>query len=291
MPKDGIDREVITADICRYLGNDALVRPSQKEDSAGRRVEGYIINGYRNLTSAMIADLKADSTRWDQERRSAARSNVPYLNSRTHESRQYHGPTEGSAHAPSHAPSRDYVSSAPGGIPGQSAYDSSGQYPPSGYSQPPPVGYAGQQQYDSNYYVAGANMRMEVEEPPRRGVPPPASGFSGAPSGYAAPRTAYPQEDRSPYSQPVAQQPNSYTQPVYDGRASASVPTTYPQQMDSTAYDQGGFRDSSYPAQSGYSQPPMDPSYSTAGPANPRRNDRAREPDPRDSRDQRRRHH
>jgi hypothetical protein len=27
VPKDGIDREVITADICRYLGNDALVRP------------------------------------------------------------------------------------------------------------------------------------------------------------------------------------------------------------------------------------------------------------------------
>jgi chaperone required for assembly of F1-ATPase len=24
---DGIDREVITTDICRYLGNDALVRP------------------------------------------------------------------------------------------------------------------------------------------------------------------------------------------------------------------------------------------------------------------------
>jgi hypothetical protein len=27
----GIDREVITADICRYLGNDALVRPGTYE--------------------------------------------------------------------------------------------------------------------------------------------------------------------------------------------------------------------------------------------------------------------
>jgi hypothetical protein len=27
IPKDGIDREVITADICRYLGNNALIRP------------------------------------------------------------------------------------------------------------------------------------------------------------------------------------------------------------------------------------------------------------------------
>lgn len=31
IPRDGIDREVITADICRYLGNDALVRPGNYE--------------------------------------------------------------------------------------------------------------------------------------------------------------------------------------------------------------------------------------------------------------------
>jgi hypothetical protein len=31
VPRDGIDREVITADVCRYLGNDALVRPGVYE--------------------------------------------------------------------------------------------------------------------------------------------------------------------------------------------------------------------------------------------------------------------
>ena len=31
VPEDGIDREVITADICRYLGSDALVRPGTYE--------------------------------------------------------------------------------------------------------------------------------------------------------------------------------------------------------------------------------------------------------------------
>jgi hypothetical protein len=36
VPKDGIDREVITADICRYLGNDALVRPGNYEVSIER---------------------------------------------------------------------------------------------------------------------------------------------------------------------------------------------------------------------------------------------------------------
>lgn len=33
VPRDGIDREVISADICRYLGNDALVRPGVYEVS------------------------------------------------------------------------------------------------------------------------------------------------------------------------------------------------------------------------------------------------------------------
>lgn len=31
---EGIDREVITADICRYLGNDALVKPGDVEVSS-----------------------------------------------------------------------------------------------------------------------------------------------------------------------------------------------------------------------------------------------------------------
>ena len=37
VPKDGIDREVITADICRYLGNDAIVRPGNYEVGFERR--------------------------------------------------------------------------------------------------------------------------------------------------------------------------------------------------------------------------------------------------------------
>ncbi|KAJ5104542.1 hypothetical protein NUU61_001889 [Penicillium alfredii] len=62
IPGDGISREVIQADICRYLGNDALVRPG----SHGGR-PGFFIRAYRNLTSEMIADLKADSARWEAD--------------------------------------------------------------------------------------------------------------------------------------------------------------------------------------------------------------------------------
>ena len=82
VPRDGIDREVITADICRYLGNDALVRPGTYEvglpsqpspcppvtpsprreapppgylsiiqQADGRAIQGYYITAYRNLTS------------------------------------------------------------------------------------------------------------------------------------------------------------------------------------------------------------------------------------------------
>ncbi|RFU33055.1 hypothetical protein B7463_g3298, partial [Scytalidium lignicola] len=55
VPKEGIDREVITADICRYLGNDALVWPGPS---------------YRtNQARSIIADLKVDSERWEAERR------------------------------------------------------------------------------------------------------------------------------------------------------------------------------------------------------------------------------
>ncbi|KAK3905522.1 hypothetical protein C8A05DRAFT_41528 [Staphylotrichum tortipilum] len=73
VPRDGIDREVISSDICRYLGRDALVRPGTYESQDGRPIQGYYITAYRNLTSAMIQDLKADSARWEQERRAASR--------------------------------------------------------------------------------------------------------------------------------------------------------------------------------------------------------------------------
>ncbi|KAB5547000.1 hypothetical protein GE09DRAFT_197081 [Coniochaeta sp. 2T2.1] len=125
LSRDGIDREVITADICRYLGNDALVRPGTYEYPDGRVAQGYFITAYRNLTTAMVQDLKADSARWDAERRAATRgqpgaaggtklssqpnakfvrqSNSPtapsrgndgYRNSETHHQRQYYGPSD-----------------------------------------------------------------------------------------------------------------------------------------------------------------------------------------------------
>ncbi len=124
VPREGIDEDVIRADICRYLGNDAQVRQGTYENpQTGQLQPGYFITAYRNLTSAMIADLKADSQRWREERWEAERrplasrgqppngafqmfrtqeavgrkSNnwaAEYLASTTHHSRQHYGPTE-----------------------------------------------------------------------------------------------------------------------------------------------------------------------------------------------------
>lgn len=70
IPRDGIDRDVITANICHYLGKDALVRPGTYQDPITCQVtQGYHITARRNLTEEMMKSLKEDSARLDAERR------------------------------------------------------------------------------------------------------------------------------------------------------------------------------------------------------------------------------
>jgi hypothetical protein len=64
LPDAGIDWEVLQHEICRYLGNDATVRPCQR---GGRG--GYLVRAYRFFTAAMIEDLKIDSANWRKEQR------------------------------------------------------------------------------------------------------------------------------------------------------------------------------------------------------------------------------
>ncbi|GIK00215.1 hypothetical protein Aspvir_004235 [Aspergillus viridinutans] len=138
IPGDGISREVIQADICRYLGNDALGR------------QGYFIRAYRNLTSEMIADLKADSARWEADvmRRAdqgyprgsyihdynvRAAPNVvpaPYASSSIHEVRQQAGPSPPPTY--SQQPSQPYVdpyTQAPYGATQSPSYTAPSSYP------------------------------------------------------------------------------------------------------------------------------------------------------------------
>jgi hypothetical protein len=245
VPKDGIDREVITADICRYLGNDALVRPGNYENPQTRQVQaGYFITAYRNLTTAMIADLKADSERWEAERRATAsrgqpsngislrdsdgivrKSNTPiveYRASTTHQSRQYYGPTEA---AP--AAMQQYAATAATGTP-QGVYDNGGtQYQQqSSYAQPA-AGYAAQPQgyaVQDNYYVAGADMAIDQRGSSAR-IPVTQAGTVPRSNVQYSATPTYQQDNRSntyysPQPGPVVSSTQYPTQPTdpYYGR-------------------------------------------------------------------------
>ncbi|KAI1006986.1 hypothetical protein K3495_g1229 [Podosphaera aphanis] len=276
VPKDGIDREVITADICRYLGNDALVRPGSYENpSTGTVQQGFYITAYRNLTSAMIADLKTDSARWEQERRAAtSRGNVGYTQSRTHESRQQWGPS-GEA-TPGYIP-------APLPVASQQGYD---QYPPPNYPQavvgsfgkPPPVSYMPQE----NHYIAGSNMALEQS----RGYPPSA--------GIEIPRANAPQYASMPSAQ---QYPNQMQDPCY-GRAPIPAPPQapypderkqyYSQQGPPSAYggvydSRDSYSDRPYPEAGPYPPQTIAP-LGTPIPPNSHRRERDRDLDMRDQR-------
>ncbi|KAK1983527.1 hypothetical protein LZ30DRAFT_477685 [Colletotrichum cereale] len=70
IPIDGIDQEVITADINRYLGDDASVQRGQRWDFETRQFAHiYWIRSFRPLAAADIDNLRADSWRWELEKR------------------------------------------------------------------------------------------------------------------------------------------------------------------------------------------------------------------------------
>ncbi|KKK25177.1 hypothetical protein AOCH_004555 [Aspergillus ochraceoroseus] len=109
---DGISREVIQADICRYLGNDAL---------------------------EMIADLKADSARWEADVRS--RADQANYSSAHPEMPQGQGPSPPTTYA---APPQQYAE----------------QYPPSGYPATSTPPYTNAPSYPPNHsgaFGAGQN--------------------------------------------------------------------------------------------------------------------------------------
>ncbi len=180
----------------------------------------------------MIADLKADSERWEAERRATAsrgqpsngisfrdsdgivrKSNTPiveYRASTTHQSRQYYGPTSETASAVSSGAYQQPASSSSGQV-----YDSSVQ---GGYAQPnyaqPSSGYQQQTpayvQDTPNYYVSGGNMIVDPRDSnPRMGAQPVTSQSltprSNVP--YATSGASYQQPDpRSSYYTSTGQQ-------------------------------------------------------------------------------------
>jgi len=162
----------------------------------------------------MIADLKADSERWEAERRATAsrgqpsngisfrdsdgnvrKSNTPiveYRASTTHQSRQYYGPTEA-------APGGGQIG-YPSAASAQTAqvYDSSqGVYQQQSYAQPQ-SGYAQPQSgypQGDNYYVAGADMAVDTRGSAAR-IPVSQAGVPRSNIQYASSTSAYPSQSR-----------------------------------------------------------------------------------------------
>ncbi|KAF5682705.1 hypothetical protein FCIRC_4850 [Fusarium circinatum] len=246
VPRDGIDREVISADICRYLGNDALVRPGHYENpQTGQAVQGYYITAYRNLTTAMIEDLKADSARWDSERRAQTSRNtsgVQYRYSETHQSRQHHGPTEGPYQTDPYA--RDPGFDGP-------------RYP--GTGAPGYTGAAGSygQSYGASSSGAFAGYAQTQQSPP-----PADARFSSTTAATMDP--SY-QASQSPY---VAVGTNQRPRGGYDPYANqmAASSAAAQQAYATAAPTQQGYTATAYPYSgqappAGYAMQPQDPFY------------------------------
>lgn len=291
VPKDGIDREVITADICRYLGNDALVRPGVYESR-----QGYYINAYRNLTSEMIADLKADSLRWENERRlSATRgqpTNVGYRESNTHQSRQYYGPSEAQ---PAGAPGYSTGTTTGNQVvyeAGPSYQQNYSQQPAQNYGAQPGPSYAQPGTYgtvDNNYYAGG---NLGIADSSRTRVPISQSGIN-VPRTIASdapyPGTPYQGENRSYYQAqpgpPVSSAQTYTSQPPQEPYYRAPPPTDMYSAQE--PYDNHpNYQDNGYSAPQ--SQPSISQSTTAAVPNTGTRREHNREPDTRDNRNRRR---
>ncbi|KAF4455313.1 hypothetical protein F53441_2327 [Fusarium austroafricanum] len=248
VPRDGIDREVISADICRYLGNDALVRPGHYENpQTGQAVQGYYITAYRNLTTAMIEDLKADSARWDSERRAQTSRNtsgVQYRYSETHQSRQHHGPTEGPYQTDPYA--RD------------SAYDGP-RYPGTGAP-----GYTGAAGSYSQSYGASSSGAFAGYAQSQQSPPPADTRFSAAPA--AAVMNASYQASQSPYVDVGTNRRQGGGFDPYANQMASSSAAAAQQAYVTAAPTQQGYTATAYPYSgqappAGYTMQPQDPFY------------------------------
>ncbi|KAF2788672.1 hypothetical protein K505DRAFT_254993 [Melanomma pulvis-pyrius CBS 109.77] len=205
---EGIAREVITADIQRYLGPDALVRPGPGTGEYEGR-NGYWITAYRTLTSQMIQDLKMDSTRWQQEQgRQESGRGVAYQDSRTHAARQHWGPSQ-AQEAAAYEPPRQ-----PASRPQQS-------YTTSQHTQPYAAGDQHYTTTPTSAYSTSAYPAPTTHTTPRTQPDPyanyPQTGREH--QSYATPQYSYPQHAaQEAYRQPAAPPPqHGYAAPRYFG--------------------------------------------------------------------------
>ncbi|THX11851.1 hypothetical protein D6D13_04658 [Aureobasidium pullulans] len=265
VPKDGINRQVISADIQKYLGNDATVRPG-KDKVNNKEIEGYWIKAYRNLTSEMINDLRMASTKWEQEQRSGRRG--AYEDSHTYRQATNTGPpnANGAYRASTNSPQLDGAYLPPNGhvpphvaqrIPIPDMASSPYEDPRSRmYGLPPHSG--------APVTTGFGDPSMYASHQPRQapnGYAPPGEFYNGPP-GYA--HDVPPPHMRNPPQYPPQYPPGHrdprdeirYAQEYQDPRGYANYPPV------SVAQNGGA---SSPQTTSNYPQPRMPPQYDQYG--------------------------
>ncbi|KAL8804254.1 MAG: hypothetical protein Q9200_005903 [Gallowayella weberi] len=234
---EGIHREVMQRELCKFLGPDALSRPGSYNGQ-----KGFIVTAVRPFTSKMIETLQSLSQDYEREKRemnsrgykgspmraspSAAlpnpSSDYPYSSSRTRERQEAVDPYEPYEQDPRYAPQGRYADMFPDQYP-----ERYGDKYPEKYPEKYPDMYP--EKYPDSRLPPGYVMPSGY--PPGSGYPPSqASGYpsstgypasSGYPAGSGYPASSYPQGSNYP---PTSGYPPSsgYVAPGYT--ATSSMP-------------------------------------------------------------------
>ncbi|KAL8901724.1 MAG: hypothetical protein Q9192_000411 [Flavoplaca navasiana] len=214
---EGIHREVMQRELCKFLGPDALSRPGNYNGQ-----KGYIVTAVRPFTSKMIESLQSLSKDYERERRE--------MNSRGYKGSPMRASP--SAAPPNQSPDIPYSSSQTRQR--QDAidpYEQEARYPPQGrypemYPEQYPEKYG--EQYPEKYPEKYPDSRlppgyvMPSGYPPGSGYPPSQAPGYPPSSGYAA-SSGYPAG--SPYP-PGANYPPASGYPSSSGYVASGYPAT-----------------------------------------------------------------
>lgn len=204
IPRDGIDRAVITKDIHRYLDNEAsLRRGACTDEKTGRLTHGYFITAHRNLTASMIDALKFDSARWQADPANPDSVKTQEGHQKDEVSLTHRHGAGRNAYPSTNANTESWLLDLPGSVPNDLGYPDSGMR----YADYP------QGSFDAGDRVRDGNHRQVSQHPNHslNGIPDPIPYFSGgmtAPSVYHNPQGQFHYRD-PPLSVPGAQRPLS----------------------------------------------------------------------------------
>ncbi|EXJ62781.1 hypothetical protein A1O7_03220 [Cladophialophora yegresii CBS 114405] len=235
-PGEGIEREVLQHEICKFLGQDATCRPGQ--DSRGR--PGFWVRAYRPFTTAMEQTLREESERWLREK----------------ERRRRHGEPRG---MPPSDSSKIWSKSGTGSYEqlAQQETQTARRYPgdmdldDDDYRQPPPIRHR-----DPRDPRDPRDRDMEPPRPVASGRIPVSTGYPPEP-GYPAQYTISSQQPGYPTGQ--SQYYGTEREPRTFNSGNTTPPSAISRASQSGGYGQPGYSSRSAPPVSQSIPAPYDP--------------------------------